>query len=154
MPNFIKIEAHYNFETKVFKCGLRSATSNIVFMIIELDLLWVSNLTALGIYFIFATKFFWNEGIDTYFSVDEYVLLGRNFEVIFLTEVIFLQKDGEACFMIICVKYYSGKFALKSKLQNCLQLLEGELEPKEIQNAKTSTPFWKEGNLSKTKSFC
>ena len=48
-------------------------------MINELDLLWLPNFIALGIYFIFGTKFSWNEGIDTCFSV-EYVLLGRNFD--------------------------------------------------------------------------
>ena len=34
---------------------------------------------ALGIYFIFGTKFAWNEGIDTCFNV-ECVLLGRNLD--------------------------------------------------------------------------
>ena len=33
----------------------------------------------LGIYFIFGTKFSWNEGIDTCFNV-ECVLLDRNFD--------------------------------------------------------------------------
>ena len=47
-------------------------------MINELKLLWVPNLIALGIYFIFGTKFSWNERIDTWFNV-EWVLLGRNF---------------------------------------------------------------------------
>ena len=47
-------------------------------MINELDLLWVPNFIVLGIYFIFGTKFSWNEVIDTCFNV-EYVLLGRNF---------------------------------------------------------------------------
>ena len=47
-------------------------------MINELKLLWVPNLIALGIYFIFVTKFSWNERIDTWFNV-EWVLLGRNF---------------------------------------------------------------------------
>ena len=48
-------------------------------MINELDLLWVPNFIALGIYFIFGTKFFWNEGIDTCFNV-ECVLLDSNFD--------------------------------------------------------------------------
>ena len=48
-------------------------------MINELDLLWLPNFIALGIYFIFGTKFSWNEGIDTCFNV-ECVLLGRNFD--------------------------------------------------------------------------
>ena len=47
-------------------------------MITELDLLWVPNFIALGIYFLFWAKFSWNDGIDTCFNV-EYVLLGRNF---------------------------------------------------------------------------
>ena len=46
-------------------------------MIKEHDLLWVPNFIALGIYFLFRTKFSWNEGIDTCFNV-ECVLLGRN----------------------------------------------------------------------------
>ena len=50
-------------------------------MINELDLLWLPSLIALGIYFIFGTNFFWNEGIDTCFNV-EYVLLGRNFDLL------------------------------------------------------------------------
>ena len=37
------------------------------------------NFIALGICFIFETKFSWNEGIDICFNV-EYVLLGRNFD--------------------------------------------------------------------------
>ena len=37
------------------------------------------NFIALRIYFIFGTKFSWNEGIDTCFNV-ECVLLGRNFD--------------------------------------------------------------------------
>ena len=36
------------------------------------------NFIALGIHFIFGTKFSWNEGIDACFNV-ECVLLGRNF---------------------------------------------------------------------------
>ena len=38
-------------------------------MINELNLLWVSNFIALGIYFIFGTKFSWNEGIGACFNV-------------------------------------------------------------------------------------
>ena len=48
-------------------------------MIKEHDLLWVPNFIALGIYFLFRTKFSWNEGIDTCFNV-ECVLLGRNLD--------------------------------------------------------------------------
>ena len=47
-------------------------------MINKLDMLWVPNLIALGIYFIFRPKLSWNEGIDTCFNI-EYLLLSRNF---------------------------------------------------------------------------
>ena len=52
--------------------------SQISYLINELNLLWVPNFMALEIYFIFGTKFSWNEVIDTCFNV-EYVSLGRNF---------------------------------------------------------------------------
>ena len=45
----------------------------------ELDLLSVPNFIALAVYFLFGTKFSWNEVIDTCFNV-EYVLLDRNFD--------------------------------------------------------------------------
>ena len=48
-------------------------------MINELDLLWLPNFIPLWIYFIFGTKFSWNEGIDTCFNV-ACVLLGRTFD--------------------------------------------------------------------------
>ena len=79
---FHKNQAHCNFETKsaqVFNLEWISAISNTIFMINELGLFWVSNLIALGIYFVFGTKFSWNDRIDTRFNV-EYVLLGRNFD--------------------------------------------------------------------------
>ena len=38
---------------------------HIIFTINELELLWVPNFIALGIYFIFGSKFSWNEGIDS-----------------------------------------------------------------------------------------
>ena len=47
-------------------------------MINELDLLWVPNFIACGMYFNFRIKFSWKEGIDTCFNV-EFVLIGRNF---------------------------------------------------------------------------
>ena len=78
---FHKNWAHCNFETKsaqVFNFGLRPAISNI-FMIKELELLGWPNFIALGVYFIFGTKFFWNEEIGTCFNV-ECVLLGGNFD--------------------------------------------------------------------------
>ena len=48
-----------------------------LWLINNFDLLWLSNCIALGIYFIFGTKFSWNEGIDICINV-ECVLLGRN----------------------------------------------------------------------------
>ena len=45
---------------------------------IKLYLLWVPNFIVLEIFFIFGTKFSWNEEIDTCFNV-KYVLLGPNF---------------------------------------------------------------------------
>ena len=72
LPDFIKIRhiailrpnlSKYNF-------GSRSAISNIIFMINKLDLLWVLNFIGLEIYFIFGTRFPWNEGIDTCFNVE------------------------------------------------------------------------------------
>ena len=48
-------------------------------MINKHDQLWMPNFITLEIYFIFGTKFSWNEGIDTCFNV-EFVLLGRNFD--------------------------------------------------------------------------
>ena len=82
MQNFIKVGAHCNFETKpaqVLILGQDPQFSNIIFKINQLDLLWVSNFIALGIYFIFGTNISLNEGIDTCFHV-ECVLLARNFD--------------------------------------------------------------------------
>ena len=45
-------------------------------MVNETDLLWLPYFIVLGIYFIFGTKFSWN---DTCFNI-EYALLGRNFD--------------------------------------------------------------------------
>ena len=52
--------------------------SHIIFMIKKPHLLWVPNIITLGIYFLFGTKFSWNEEIDTSFNVES-VLLGSNF---------------------------------------------------------------------------
>ena len=61
---FHKNQVHCNFETKsaqVFDFGSRPTLSNMEFMINKLDLLNVPYFIALGIYFIFSTKFFWDE---------------------------------------------------------------------------------------------
>ena len=76
VPNFIKVGTHCNFETK-------SAQFRVKILNFQISCLRIKNLTcsecqiALGIYFIFATKFSWNEGINTCFNV-EWVLLSRN----------------------------------------------------------------------------
>ena len=81
------------FETKstqVFNFGARSEISNIMFLINDkyhiyiYDLLWVPNLIALGIYFIFGVQIFLKLEIDTCFNV-ECVLLGLNFILLVVT---------------------------------------------------------------------
>ena len=52
---------------------------HIIFTINELHLLWVPNFMALGISFLFGSKFSWNEETDTCFNV-ECVLFGRHFD--------------------------------------------------------------------------
>ena len=76
------------------------AISNIILMMNELDLLWLPSFIALGIYFIFGTKFSWNEGIDTCFNV-ECVLLGSNFD--FLNGYLVVT----ARYLVVAVGYYS-----------------------------------------------
>ena len=49
--------------------------------------------TAIGIYFLFGTKFFWNEKTDTCLNI-ECVLLGRNFDFL----------DG---YLVVSVRYLS-----------------------------------------------
>ena len=73
------VSAKFHKSTQVLNFGSRSTISTIIFMINELDLLWLANFIALRIYFISGTKFSWNGGVDTCFNV-EYVLLGRNFD--------------------------------------------------------------------------
>ena len=53
---------------------------------------------ALGIYFIFGTRFSWNEGIDTCFNV-ECVLLGCNFD--FLGDYLIVT----ACYLVVTTRY-------------------------------------------------
>ena len=57
--------------------------SNILFTINKLDLLWVPNFIALRIYFIFGTKFSWNEGLILVLMTC--VLLGRKFDFLMVT---------------------------------------------------------------------
>ena len=49
--------------TKFLISGQDQQFPNIIFKINKLELLWVPNFIALGIYFIFGTKFFWNVGL-------------------------------------------------------------------------------------------
>ena len=64
---------------------------HIIFMINELHLLWVPNFIALGIYFLFGTKFSWNEETDSCFSV-ECMLLDRNFDFL-------------GCYLVVTARY-------------------------------------------------
>ena len=79
---FHKSWSSLQFWDQICPCFLISGQdpqfSNIIFKINELDLRWVPDFIALGIYFNFATKVSWNEGVNNYFNV-ECVLLGCNF---------------------------------------------------------------------------
>ena len=71
----------------------------IVLKIYKLELLWVPNIVALGIYSIFGTKFSWNEGIDTCFHA-KCVLLGRNFDF-FCTYLVV-----NALYVVVTARYW------------------------------------------------
>ena len=62
------------------------------------------NFIALAIYFIFGTKFTWNEGIDTCFNV-EGVLLGLNFDFFFrgysVITARYLMATGSYCSLLV-----------------------------------------------------
>ena len=75
------------------------------------------NFIALGIYFIFGTKFSWNEGIDTCFNV-KCVLLGRNFDYfggylvvtasyLMVTARYLVVTSGYCLLMVVTVRYQS-----------------------------------------------
>ena len=90
--------------------NLKYHFSNIIFKTNELDLLWVLNFIALGIYFIFGTKFFWNAGIDTCFNV-EYVLLGRNFDYFggyLVVTARYLVVTGAYCLLLVVTARYQS----------------------------------------------
>ena len=90
--NFIR--AQCNFENKsaqIFNFRSRTADSNIILKIKELDLLWLPNLIALWIYFIFGTKFPWNGGIDTWFNI----------ECVFLTIILIFLLGGYCLSLLI-----------------------------------------------------
>ena len=69
---------------------------HIMFMINELDLLWMLHFIAFGIYFPFGTKFYWNEEIDICFSV-ECVLFCHNFDFL-----------GSYCSLLVVTACYSS----------------------------------------------
>ena len=97
---FYKNPAHCNFETKsvqVFNFG-QDPQFPISYLWLTNDLLWVSNFIASGIYFIFGTKFFWNEGIDTCFYV-KCVLFGRNFDFLGVCLAV------TACYLVVTACY-------------------------------------------------
>ena len=88
-------------------------------MISKLDLLRVPNFIALGIYFVFGTKFPWNERIDTCFNVER-VLLGRNFD--FLGGYL----GVTARYLVVTTGYYSlpgGYCSLVVVTARCRSLL-------------------------------
>ena len=75
----------------------------------KLDLLWMPNLVGLGMYFLFGTKFSWNEGIDICFHV-EYVLLSRNFDFLdgyLVVTARYLVLTVTACYLVITTCYSS-----------------------------------------------
>ena len=75
----------------------------------KLDLLWMPNFVALGMYFLFGTKFSWNEGIDICFHV-EYVLLSRNFDFLdgyLVVTARYLVLTVTACYLVITTRYRS-----------------------------------------------
>ena len=80
VPNFIKIKHIAILRPNLSKYLISGHDPQF-----QISYLWLTNLTcsecfiSLGIYFIFGTKFFWNEEIDICFNV-ECVLLGRNFD--------------------------------------------------------------------------
>ena len=82
--------------------------SNIIFKINKLDLLWVPSFIALGIYFIFGTKFSWNGWIDTCFNF-ECVLLGRNFDFFggyLVVTARYLVVTGGFCLLLVVTACY------------------------------------------------
>ena len=70
VPNFIKIGyiAIWRPNLAIILISGQDLQFQISFMSNKLDLLWLPNFIALGLYFIFGTKFSWNEGIDTCFK--------------------------------------------------------------------------------------
>ena len=74
-------------------------------MINELRLLWLPNFIALVIYFLFGTKFSWNEETDTCFNV-ECVLLGRNFDFLggyFVVTARYLMVTTGYCLLMVVI---------------------------------------------------
>ena len=67
--------------------------SNIIFKNNELDLLWVPIFIALEIYFIFGTKFFWNEGLIL-------VLMSKLYYLVVI--LIFLVVTGRYMVVTLC----------------------------------------------------
>ena len=102
--NFEKWLHHILMTLKVFQnsysvecwwTAALKAAYYIIFMINELDLLWVHNFIVWEIYFLFGIKFCLNEGIDTCFNV-KCVLLGGN--LIFLVVT--------TCYLVVTTRYW------------------------------------------------
>ena len=106
-----------NCESNITISYLQYHFSNIIFKINELDLFYVLNVIALGIQFIFGTKFSWNEGIDTYFNV-EYVLRGRNFDYFggyLVVSARYLVVPGVHCQLLVVTACYHS-FCINVKM--------------------------------------
>ena len=70
----------------------------------------MSNLIALGIHFLFGTKFSWNEETDTCFNVER-VFLDRNFDFLggylVVTACYLMVLLVTACYLVVTARYRS-----------------------------------------------
>ena len=83
---------------------------HIVLTLFVNTMLWVPNFRAVGIYFIFRTKFSWNEGIDTCFNI-ECLLLSCNFDFL----------GGYWRLLLVTAQYCSFPCNLVWLFKNCLE---------------------------------
>ena len=115
-------------------------------MINELDLLWLLNFIALGIYFIFETKFSWNEGIDTCFNVD-CVLLGRTFDFLGGYKVV------NARYLMVSVSYctllggYCSFLVVIARYRSLLLVPTFSMNVTRIENSILSNTFYMSINI-------
>ena len=77
-------------------------------MINELHLLCVPNFIAIETYFLFGTKFSWNEETDTCFNV-KFLLLGRNFDFLggyLVATACYLSVTTDQCSLLVVTARY------------------------------------------------